>query len=96
MRVILSCERCGGFVSQQVGVAVKLLIVQTEGSSFLLIVMSELEWNFGMGFETVTKRCKMQGQYNSFGSCVTEERESVLYRVDKTVQGELVFNSRVL
>jgi len=27
MRVILSCERCGGFVSQQVGVAVKLLIV---------------------------------------------------------------------
>ena len=38
----------------------------------------------------------MQGQYNCLGACVTE-RESVLYRADGTVQGELAksFVSRV-
>jgi len=34
--VYLLGEKCGGYVLQQVGVAVKLMIVLMEGSSFLV------------------------------------------------------------
>jgi len=52
--------------------------------------MAELEWNFGTGFEIVAKRFVLQGFNSRFRACVTKERESERYRVDETVQGELV------
>jgi len=41
----LLVERCGGCVLQQVGVAVKLLIVLLEREKFFLwMIMAEIEW----------------------------------------------------
>jgi len=85
----LLVERCGGCVLQQVGVAVKLLIVLMEGRSFSFGWLWRKLNGFWHGFEIVARRCVFQGFYNCFGVCVSKERESILYRVEETEQGEL-------